>query len=115
MSDDCLFCKIAAGSIPATIIHRDDDVVAFEDINPQAPHHVIIIPQEHIATINDLEPANGALIGKLVETAKAIAAERSFAGEGYRLVMNCNTAGGQTVFHIHMHLLGGRSLSWPPG
>ena len=115
MSDDCLFCKIAAGDIPATIVHQDDDVVAFEDLNPQAPTHVIIIPRQHIATANDLEPEHETLFGKLATTAKAIAAERGFAGKGYRLVMNCNSAGGQTVFHIHMHLLGGRSFVWPPG
>ena len=115
MSDDCLFCKIAAGDIPATIVHQDDDVVAFEDINPQAPHHVIIVPRQHIATVNDLEPEHEALLGKMATTAKAIAAERGFATDGYRLVLNCNRAAGQTVFHIHMHLLGGRSLAWPPG
>ncbi len=115
MSDDCLFCKIAAGEIPATIVHQDDDVVAFEDINPQAPHHVIIIPRHHIATVNDVEPEHEALLGKLATTAKAIAAARGFAADGYRLVLNCNSAAGQTVFHIHMHLLAGRSLTWPPG
>ncbi len=115
MSDDCLFCKIAAGDIPATIVHQDDDVVAFEDINPQAPHHVIIIPRRHIATVNDVEPEHEALLGKMATTAKASAAERGFAADGYRLVLNCNRAAGQTVFHIHMHLLGGRSLAWPPG
>ena len=115
MSDDCLFCKIAAGDITAKIVHQDDSVVAFEDINPQAPHHVVIIPQEHIATANDLQSEHAAMIGMLVATATSIAADRGFADQGYRLVMNCNAAGGQTVFHIHLHLLGGRSLTWPPG
>jgi histidine triad (HIT) family protein len=115
MSDDCLFCRIAAGDIPASIVHEDDQVVAFEDINPQAPHHLVIIPRQHIATINDLEPDDEPLFGKLAATAKAIAAERGFEQSGYRLVINCNSAAGQTVFHIHMHLLGGRNLAWPPG
>ena len=115
MSDDCLFCKIAAGDIPAKIIYQDDNVVAFEDISPQAPHHVVIIPQEHIATVNDLQSEHTALVGKLVTTAKSIAADCGFADQGYRLVMNCNAAGGQTVFHVHLHLLGGRNLTWPPG
>jgi len=115
MPDDCLFCKIAAGEIPANIVHQDDDTVAFEDINPQAPHHLVIIPRQHIATVNDLEPEHEALFGKLAATAKTLAAERGFEQSGYRLVINCNSAAGQTVFHIHMHLLGGRNLSWPPG
>lgn len=115
MSDDCLFCRIAAGEIPATMVHQDDDVVAFEDINPQAPHHLVIIPRQHIATLNDLEPDHEALFGKLATTAARLAAERRFDGSGYRIVVNCNSAAGQTVFHVHMHLLGGRSLTWPPG
>lgn len=115
MSDNCLFCKIAAGEIDATIVHQDDDVVAFEDINPQAPTHLIIIPREHIATINDLEPRHEELFGKLATIAKQLAAERDIDDSGYRLVMNCNRGAGQSVFHIHMHLLGGRNLGWPPG
>ena len=115
MSEDCLFCKIVAGEIPSTMVHEDDDVVAFEDLNPQAPTHVVIIPRKHIPTINDLEAADEGLFGKLATTAKKIAAERGFADDGYRLVMNCNLAAGQSVWHIHMHLLGGRNLGWPPG
>ena len=115
MPDDCLFCKIAAGEIPAKIVHEDEDVVAFEDINPQAPHHVVIVPRRHIATVNDIEAADEPLFGKLAGVAKTIAADRGFDQSGYRLVMNCNSAAGQTVFHIHMHLLGGRTLTWPPG
>ncbi len=115
MSDECLFCKIAAGEIPANVVYEDDDVVVFEDINPQAPHHLVVIPREHIATLNDLEPRHEALFGKLATTATKLAAERGFDSAGFRLVVNCNSAGGQTVFHIHMHLLGGRSLTWPPG
>jgi histidine triad (HIT) family protein len=115
MSDDCLFCKIAAGKIPATIVHQDDHVVAFEDINPQAPQHLVIIPRQHIATVNDLEPGHEELVGKLASTAKELAAQRGFDDTGYRLVMNCNEAGGQSVFHIHLHVLGGRRMRWPPG
>lgn len=115
MPDDCLFCKIAAGQIPATIVHQDDDVVAFEDINPQAPQHLVIIPRAHIATVNDVEPAHEPLLGKLVNTAKGLAAQRGFDDTGYRLVMNVNEAGGQSVFHIHLHVLGGRRMRWPPG
>jgi len=115
MSDECLFCKIAAGEIPANVVYEDDDVVVFEEINPQAPHHLVVIPREHIATLNDLEPRHEALFGKLATTATKLAAERGFDSAGFRLVVNCNSAGGQTVFHIHMHLLGGRSLTWPPG
>lgn len=115
MSEDCLFCKIAAGEVDARRVHEDDDVVAFDDINPQAPHHVIIIPRQHIATLNDLESEHEELFGKLASTAKRLAAERGIDASGYRVVMNCNADGGQSVFHIHLHLLGGRSLSWPPG
>lgn len=115
MSEDCLFCKIAAGEIPAAIVYQDDDVVAFDDINPQAPTHVVIIPRLHIATVNDLEATHEGVFGKLATVAKEIAAERGFAESGYRLVMNCNAAAGQTVWHIHLHLLGGRNLGWPPG
>lgn len=112
---DCLFCKVISGDIPAKIIYQDDTVVAFDDINPQAPHHKLIIPREHIATINDLTPANNALIGQMVQTAKTLAKELNIAEDGYRLVMNCNAGAGQTVFHIHLHLLGGRAMAWPPG
>ncbi len=115
MSDDCLFCKIAAGEVPATIVHESDDLLAFEDINPQAPTHVVIIPRKHVPTVNDLTTEDEALFGKLATVAKQIATDRGFADDGYRLVMNCNRAAGQTVFHLHMHLLGGRDLGWPPG
>lgn len=115
MSEDCLFCKIAAGDIPATIVYQDDVVVAFDDIHPQAPTHVVIIPRHHIATVNDLDAEHEELFGKLATVARRIAAERGHADDGYRLVMNCNAAAGQTVWHIHLHLLGGRALNWPPG
>lgn len=112
---DCLFCKIANGEIPAKVIYQDDKVVVFDDINPQGPQHKIIIPKKHIATINDLTPADESVTGYMVQTAAKIAKELNIAETGYRLVMNCNAAGGQTVFHIHLHLIGGRSMTWPPG
>lgn len=112
---DCLFCKIISGEIPATIVYQDDSVVAFDDINPQAPIHKLIIPREHIATINDVESAHEATIGKMVLAAKQIAKENSIDESGYRLVFNCNKDGGQEVYHIHLHLIGGKKLTWPPG
>lgn len=112
---DCLFCKIASGEIPAKIIYRDDHIVAFEDINPQAPHHKILIPQKHIATLNDIHDEDSELIGHMVQSAAQLAKQLDIAEDGYRLVMNCNAKGGQTVFHIHIHLLGGRAMTWPPG
>jgi len=116
MSDsDCLFCKILAGDIPADIIYESDTAIAFRDINPRAPTHVLIIPREHIATINDVDPEHEALVGSLFSAARAIAAQEGLSEDGYRAVMNCNAAAGQTVFHLHLHLLGGRILGWPPG
>ncbi len=112
---DCLFCKILDGDIPADIVYESDTAIAFRDINPQAPTHVVIIPRKHIATINDIEPDDHAIVGSLYTAASAIAGEEGFSEEGYRAVMNCNKAAGQTVFHIHLHLLGGRVLTWPPG
>ncbi len=110
---DCLFCKIASGDIDADIVHEDDEVVAFRDIAPQAPHHILVIPRRHIATINEVDDA--PLAGRLLTTARQIAADLGVAEDGYRLVMNCNAHGGQTVFHIHLHLLAGRQMGWPPG
>lgn len=112
---NCIFCKIAAGEIPATIVHQDEHVVAFRDLNPQAPTHILIIPRQHIATVNDLNDANAAVVGKLFLAARRLAAELGFAEDGYRLVMNTNANAGQTVFHIHLHLLAGRGFAWPPG
>jgi histidine triad (HIT) family protein len=112
---DCLFCKIGAGEIPADVIHETDAVLAFRDINPQAPTHALIIPKRHIASINELQGDDADIVGKLFLAAKDIAREEGFAEPGYRVVMNCNAAAGQTVFHIHLHLLGGRDLHWPPG
>ncbi|OGT36891.1 MAG: histidine triad nucleotide-binding protein [Gammaproteobacteria bacterium RIFCSPHIGHO2_12_FULL_37_14] len=112
---DCLFCKIASGEIPAKIMYRDDEIVAFDDINPQAPHHKIIIPQKHIATLNDLHDEDSDLIGHAIKIGVMLAKQLGIADEGYRLVFNCNAGAGQSVFHVHLHLLGGRRLSWPPG
>jgi histidine triad (HIT) family protein len=111
----CLFCRIVAGEIPATKVYEDDDLVAFDDINPQAPMHVLVIPRAHVATVNELDRAHDALVGSMVRRAAAIAAERGYADRGYRTVFNCNADAGQTVFHLHLHVLGGRPLAWPPG
>ena len=113
--NDCLFCKIASGEIDAKVIHETDDVIAFRDISPQASTHVLIIPKRHIPTINDITSEDEATVGKLYVAARDIAAAEGIAEPGYRAVMNCNAAAGQTVFHIHLHLLGGRDLGWPPG
>jgi histidine triad (HIT) family protein len=112
---NCLFCRIVAGEIPARVVYQDEDVVAFHDINPQAPVHVLVVPRAHIPTLNDLREEHDALIGVLHRRAAAIALELGVAVRGYRTVFNCNREAGQTVFHIHLHLLGGRSLHWPPG
>jgi len=114
MSED-LFLKIISREIPADIVYEDDDVLAFRDVNPQAPLHVLIIPKVHIRTINDIQPQNAELFGKLFLAARDIAAQQGVEEDGYRVVMNCNSAAGQTVFHVHLHLLGGRQLGWPPG
>ena len=115
VSQDCLFCKILAGDIPADIIYESETAIGFRDINPKAPTHVLIIPRQHIATINDISEEDHSIVGSLFSAAREIAAAEGIAEEGYRAVMNCNEAAGQTVFHIHLHLLGGRALGWPPG
>lgn len=112
---ECLFCNIASKKIPTSIVYEDDKVVAFEDINPQAPTHSLIIPRKHIATINDVEAEDEALLGYCVSVAKNIAKDKGLSEHGYRLVFNCNAHAGQEVFHIHLHLLGGRQMTWPPG
>lgn len=112
---DCLFCKIVSGEIESDKIYEDDKIIAFNDINPQAPIHQLIIPKQHIDTINELTKEHAALIGDLVLVAKQLAADANFAEDGYRLILNCNRGGGQMVFHIHLHLLGGRQMMWPPG
>ena len=110
MSEDCLFCKLRDGLIPASKLYEDDTVIAFDDINPQAPLHALVIPREHIATTNELRPEHDELVGKLLRTAAELAIKKGFAESGYRLVMNCQADAGQTVFHIHLHVLAGRSL-----
>ena len=112
---DCIFCKIVSGDIPGDIVYQDEDVLAFRDLNPQAPTHILVIPKKHIATINDIQPEDAELIGKMYLAASQIAKGEGIAEPGYRAVMNCNREAGQTVFHIHLHLLGGRPMSWPPG
>ena len=112
---DCLFCKIVAGQVPATIVFQDDHLVAFKDITPRAPTHVLIVPRRHIASLNDLSAGDDALVGEMVRAAAAIATEQGLADRGYRTVFNCNADAGQTVFHIHLHLIGGRTMHWPPG
>ncbi len=112
---DCLFCQIAQRKIAANIIFEDDDIVAFDDIAPQAPVHKIIIPKRHIATLNDLNKADRILVGHMTYIAQQLAKKLEIAETGYRVLMNCNASGGQTVFHIHLHLLGGRIMQWPPG
>lgn len=111
----CLFCKIVNREIPSSIVYEDDHVLAFSDINPQAPTHILVVPKRHIATLNDLAPEDDAIVGEMVRRASAIADERGIAAGGFRVVFNTNRDAGQTVFHIHLHLLGGRSMTWPPG
>ena len=112
---DCLICKIIHRDIPATLVYEDDRVVAFNDINPQAPTHVLVVPKRHIASLNELTPGDDQLVGELVRRAADIAKERGISAGGFRTVFNTNREAGQTVFHIHVHLLGGRPMHWPPG
>ena len=112
---DCIFCRIGAGEVPATKVHEDDLLFAIEDIHPAAPTHVLIIPKRHVETLLDLGAQDHEMIGQIYSVAAGIARARGFAQPGYRVVANCNRDGGQTVFHVHFHLLAGRSLSWPPG
>ena len=112
---DCLFCRIIAGEIPSSMIHEDLELVAFRDINPQAPLHALIVPRRHIATLNDLSESDDGLIGKMVRLASNLARTHGHADTGYRTVFNCNRQAGQTVFHVHLHVLGGRGMTWPPG
>ena len=114
-SGNCLFCKIINRDIPASIVYEDERVLAFNDINPQAPTHVLIVPKRHIATLNDVDADDDQIVGEVVRRAAAIAKERGLSAGGFRTVFNTNKDAGQTVFHIHLHLLGGRSMHWPPG
>ncbi len=113
--EDCLFCRMVAGEIKPDIVHEDDALIAFRDINPQAPVHILIVPKRHIATTNDLTSADAELAGRLTLVAREIARAEGVDESGYRLVFNCNEGAGQSVFHLHMHLLAGRRLGWPPG
>lgn len=112
---DCLFCKIIDKEIPSTSVYENEELYAFRDINPQAPIHILVIPKRHVSTVNDLGEEDATLIGKLVLKARDLAREEGIAEKGYRLVMNCNPWSGQTVFHVHLHLLSGRAMNWPPG
>ncbi len=112
---DCLFCKIAAKAIPAKLVHEDDQAVAFDDINPQAPVHTLVIPRKHVASMAELNEADAGLLGHLLLVGNQIAKQKGIAEGGYRLVVNTGRNGGQTVFHLHLHLLGGRPMHWPPG
>ncbi len=112
---DCLFCKIVDGKIPAKIVHDDPLCLAFEDVSPKSPVHVLVIPRNHVATTNDLLAEDEPMVGHLVSVAAKIAKDRGVDHSGYRLVLNCNSGAGQSVFHVHLHLMGGRSFAWPPG
>ena len=112
---DCIFCKIAQGEIPSDIVYENDSVMAFRDLTPQAPHHILIIPRKHIATLNDFNVEDAVIFGRMGLAAKHIADTLGVDQQGYRVVVNCNEYGGQTVFHTHMHFLAGRNFTWPPG
>jgi histidine triad (HIT) family protein len=112
---DCLFCKIAERKIPARIVHEDDEVLAFEDIEPQAPVHLLVMPKKHIRTLNDLAPEDDAVAGRLLRVAAALAKERGIADRGWRAAVNVKRDAHQLVFHVHLHVLGGRAFGWPPG
>ena len=112
---DCLFCKIVRREVPGRIVFEDEQLLAFEDVDPQAPTHVLVIPKRHIESLNVLEASDDGIVGEIVRRAAAIAKDRGISAGGYRTVFNTNRDAGQTVFHIHLHLLGGRSMAWPPG
>ncbi|MBA1146358.1 histidine triad nucleotide-binding protein [Ectothiorhodospiraceae bacterium WFHF3C12] len=112
---ECVFCRIAEGRASATILHEDDQLLAFRDINPQAPTHILVIPREHVRTLDDLEDRHAEIVGRMHLVAQQVARELGIAEDGYRTVFNCRAAAGQSVFHIHLHLLGGRRMHWPPG
>ncbi len=112
---DCLFCKIATGEIPAAVVYEDNELMAFRDSRPQAPTHLLVIPKQHIATINDAKEEDALLLGAMILRAQKLAKAESLSEQGYRLVFNINSGGGQEVYHIHLHVLGGRQMTWPPG
>ncbi|HYM49480.1 MAG TPA: histidine triad nucleotide-binding protein [Candidatus Limnocylindrales bacterium] len=115
MAEECLFCKVYAGELPSKEVLRDGDVYAFEDIRPVAPVHVLIIPKQHIPSVHELRPEHGPIWLHMVQVANRVADQRDIAADGYRLVVNCGPQAGQSVYHVHLHLLGGRSMNWPPG
>ena len=112
---DCLFCKILDGEIPCDKVFENDEVIAFRDVNPQAPTHILVIPRKHISTVNDLTVDDKNIVAEMILSAQMVAKQEGIEDSGYRLVMNCNEGAGQTVFHIHLHILGGRGMNWPPG
>jgi histidine triad (HIT) family protein len=112
---NCIFCKIARGDIPSTVVHEEEDFLAFRDVNPQAPTHVLVIPRRHVASVNELTDEDEGLAGRLLLAARRVAAAEELAEDGYRLVVNTGGDGGQTVHHLHLHVLGGRAMGWPPG
>ncbi|NIP72950.1 MAG: histidine triad nucleotide-binding protein [Gammaproteobacteria bacterium] len=112
---DCVFCKMVAGEINPDVVYEDEEVLAFRDVNPQAPVHVLVVPRRHIATLNDVTEAEAPLIGRLYLAAKTVAEHEGIAERGYRTLINCNPEAGQSVFHLHLHVLGGRPMHWPPG
>ncbi len=114
-TDDCLFCKMVSGAIQPKTVYEDDDILAFHDINPRAPVHVLVIPKKHFSTVNDFQSSDAALVGKVVLGGQQVAAKLGLADSGYRLVLNTNSDGGQLVRHVHLHVLGGRQMTWPPG
>ncbi len=115
MADNCLFCKMVSGAIQPDKVHETSEVLAFRDINPQAPVHVLVIPKQHLATLNEARPEDARILGELLLAAREVAGKTGIAEGGYRTVLNCNADAGQTVFHVHLHVLGGRQLHWPPG
>ncbi len=112
---DCLFCRMVKGEIKPDVVYEDEDVLAFRDLNPQAPLHVLVIPKMHLATLNDLDETHATLMGKLFLAAKKVAEQEGLAERGYRTVINCNAEAGQSVYHVHLHVLAGRAMHWPPG
>lgn len=112
---DCLFCRMVKGEIKPDVVYEDEDVLAFRDLNPQAPLHVLVIPKLHLATLNDLDETHAALMGKLFLAARKVAEQEGLAERGYRTVINCNAEAGQSVYHVHLHVLAGRAMHWPPG
>jgi histidine triad (HIT) family protein len=115
MTPDCLFCRVGAGEAPASVAYQDEEIIVIRDIRPQAPLHVLVIPRKHIPTLNDLTVEDDALVGRMLRRAAALAVEHGVDGRGYRTIFNCNSEAGQSVYHLHLHVLGGRRMGWPPG